>query len=37
MIAGEIEHYGNVVAAVEKRQQIRVLEDEADFVEPQPA
>ena len=31
------EHHGDVVAAVEKRQQIGVLENEADLVEPQPA
>jgi hypothetical protein len=35
--SGKIEHNADVVAAVEKRQQIGVLEDESDFVEPQPA
>src|SRR5664279_368647 len=35
--AGEIEHYRDVVAAVEERQQIGVLEDEAYLVEPEPA
>src|SRR3972149_3261054 len=35
--AGKIQAHRNIIAAVEKRQQIGILENEADLVEPQPA
>ena len=35
--SGKMEHHGDIVGGVEERQQIGVLKDEADLVEPQPA
>ena len=36
-VAGEMQHHGDILGARQKRQQIVVLEDEADLLQPQPA